>query len=222
MISAQCVNFRGWPCVTGWLWIICSHWLFFLHDSCCAYTPDNKMDGPGASGQLRNGNYSSRCLGFWNDGSRMHITHFYTNPPFIWLQELFTRQPPYHDIRDTRSVIQSILQGPPTRPTGKITCNRLTDQWWEMCRLCWEREPSRLPIVDIVRVIVGVLVHAHFLLLIRLRKRCLLATRNPFDCLSMLPCSLYFHSLHCVFLSTPQSWLSCSLRSYLYIPHVAG
>ncbi|KAI6041384.1 kinase-like domain-containing protein [Pisolithus marmoratus] len=63
--------------------------------------------------------------------------------------ELFTRKPPLHEIPDTRNVIVRILAGPPTRPTDQSTCSRLTDEWWEICSLCWKDESSRLPISDI-------------------------------------------------------------------------
>ncbi|KAI6027516.1 kinase-like domain-containing protein [Pisolithus microcarpus] len=64
--------------------------------------------------------------------------------------ELFTRKPPHHDIPDTRKVILRILNGPPTRPTDQSTCSRLTDDWWELCSLCWKDESSRPPISNIV------------------------------------------------------------------------
>ncbi|KAL4067215.1 kinase-like domain-containing protein [Scleroderma yunnanense] len=68
--------------------------------------------------------------------------------------ELFTRQPPYLETRDTRGVIQRISKESPNRPTNESTCGRMTDQWWEICCLCWERdELSRPPIADIVAII---------------------------------------------------------------------
>ncbi|KAG6331755.1 hypothetical protein ID866_7336 [Astraeus odoratus] len=81
--------------------------------------------------------------------------------------ELFTRSPPYSDIRDIRSVIRRILEGPPSRPTDESTCFRMTDAWWEICTSCWERsEASRPPISCIaekVKTLVGVLVRIYLL-----------------------------------------------------------
>ncbi|KIM67971.1 hypothetical protein SCLCIDRAFT_1190452, partial [Scleroderma citrinum Foug A] len=114
--------------------------------------------------------------------------------------ELFTREP-YHDILYTRGVMQHTLQGP-HRPTDETTRGRMTDQWWEICCLCWKRdESSRPPISDIVAVVVGVLSHPYFLLLMQLRRKqwCLLAKRNPFEWLYMPPCSLCIHlKLYCI------------------------
>lgn len=71
--------------------------------------------------------------------------------------ELFTRKPPHHDIPDTRSVILRILGGPPARPTNQSTCSRLTDEWWEICSLCWKDEPSRHPMSNITSKIESVM-----------------------------------------------------------------
>ncbi|KAI6030719.1 kinase-like domain-containing protein [Pisolithus orientalis] len=71
--------------------------------------------------------------------------------------ELFTRKPPYHDIPDTRNVIARILDGPPARPTDQSTCSRLTDEWWEICSLCWMDESSRSAISDIANKIQSVM-----------------------------------------------------------------
>jgi len=76
----------------------------------------------------------------------------------VLFQELFTQEPPYHNIRDTRGVIQRILQGQPDRPTDETTHGRMTDQWWEICCLCWKRDESSRPLIsDIVAVIVSIL-----------------------------------------------------------------
>ena len=152
-------------------------------------------------------------MGFWNDCPGTRVTHFQASLPILRFQELFTREPPYHDIRDTRGVIQRILQGQPDRPTNEITYGRMTDQWWEVCCLCWKRdESSRPPISDIVAAIVSILSHVYFLLLMQLRRkqRCLLAERDHFECLYMLPCSLHAYLLRCIFLSASQAWLSCT------------
>lgn len=57
--------------------------------------------------------------------------------------ELFTRSPPFHEIRSLRRVLSRITQGPPERPNDQITLSRLTDEWWKICNLCWEQKPSQ-------------------------------------------------------------------------------
>ncbi|KAG6329484.1 hypothetical protein ID866_9605, partial [Astraeus odoratus] len=59
--------------------------------------------------------------------------------------ELFTREVPYNGIRDTRSVIHHVLRETPSRPSSESTCNRMTDGWWGICELCWERNESLRP-----------------------------------------------------------------------------
>ncbi|KAG6331486.1 hypothetical protein ID866_7600 [Astraeus odoratus] len=59
--------------------------------------------------------------------------------------ELLTRKPPYHGL-NAGSVLESqILRGPPSRPHDESTCSRLTDEWWEVCSLCWQCDPSSRP-----------------------------------------------------------------------------
>ncbi|KAL4079684.1 hypothetical protein J3A83DRAFT_1146636 [Scleroderma citrinum] len=38
-----------------------------------------------------------------------------------------------------------ILRGVPNRPSMESACSRLTDEWWNLCLLCWNREPSLRP-----------------------------------------------------------------------------
>ncbi|KAI6108839.1 kinase-like domain-containing protein, partial [Pisolithus croceorrhizus] len=65
--------------------------------------------------------------------------------------ELFTREPPFHDKPTIRVLMQRIMEGPPDRPSARSTHSRLTDGWWEICMLCWRRDPSARPgIADIV------------------------------------------------------------------------
>jgi len=40
-------------------------------------------------------------------------------------------------------VLTRIVQGPPERPNDKASLSRLTDEWWNICNLCWEQEPSK-------------------------------------------------------------------------------
>ncbi|KAG6330465.1 hypothetical protein ID866_8624 [Astraeus odoratus] len=59
--------------------------------------------------------------------------------------ELFTRQAPFHEIRSLRGVLTQISRGPPDRPSKGSTLARLTDEWWETCNLCWERNQLQRP-----------------------------------------------------------------------------
>ncbi|KAG6336079.1 hypothetical protein ID866_3005, partial [Astraeus odoratus] len=60
--------------------------------------------------------------------------------------ELFTRKQPFSDVNRTAAVMRRILLGPEIeRPNGESTHSRLTDGWWEICRSCWEHDPSLRP-----------------------------------------------------------------------------
>ncbi|KIN99186.1 hypothetical protein M404DRAFT_155843 [Pisolithus tinctorius Marx 270] len=60
--------------------------------------------------------------------------------------ELFTRQPPFHDIKKCSRVMSQIAEGRmPSRPSSDSTCFRMTDSWWKICRSCWEHDPSLRP-----------------------------------------------------------------------------
>ena len=61
------------------------------------------------------------------------------------LQELFTREAPFHHIRGYLSVMLRLLKGPPDRPRADDTEYRLTDEWWSMCGECWNIDPSLRP-----------------------------------------------------------------------------
>ena len=43
------------------------------------------------------------------------------------------------------SVLVKILRGVPDRPSIETTFSRLTDEWWDLCLLCWKRDPSLRP-----------------------------------------------------------------------------
>ena len=64
------------------------------------------------------------------------------------LQELFTRAFPFDSIHSSEELERRIWQGPPDRPSGESTCQRLTNGWWRICLLCWSREPHQRPSVD--------------------------------------------------------------------------
>ncbi|KIM68492.1 hypothetical protein SCLCIDRAFT_1184336, partial [Scleroderma citrinum Foug A] len=64
--------------------------------------------------------------------------------------EMFTRKVPFHSSPNPMSVIVKISQGVPERPSVKSTCSRMTDEWWNLCLSCWNRDPSSRPsMVDI-------------------------------------------------------------------------
>ncbi|KAG6329347.1 hypothetical protein ID866_9741 [Astraeus odoratus] len=68
--------------------------------------------------------------------------------------ELFTRKPPFHDLPTPGSVMARILRGPPDRPSDASTCFRMTDYWWDICTLCWTRDPlSRPTMTEIVAIV---------------------------------------------------------------------
>ncbi|KAG6335519.1 hypothetical protein ID866_3573 [Astraeus odoratus] len=65
-----------------------------------------------------------------------------TVPSDVWgfgmvALELFTRKPPFNEIRSLRTVLARILRGPPDRPSDESTLSRLTDEWWTLCLSCW-------------------------------------------------------------------------------------
>ena len=39
----------------------------------------------------------------------------------------------------------AIIQGPPTRPSEEETLSRLTNDWWDICSSCWNRQPVLRP-----------------------------------------------------------------------------
>ncbi|KAL4067929.1 kinase-like domain-containing protein [Scleroderma citrinum] len=58
--------------------------------------------------------------------------------------ELFTAKLPFHDIHPHR-LVRRIMKGPPNRPKRKDTYSRLIDEWWQICSLCWKRDPLSRP-----------------------------------------------------------------------------
>ncbi|KAI6011821.1 kinase-like domain-containing protein, partial [Pisolithus marmoratus] len=60
--------------------------------------------------------------------------------------ELFTRKIPFHDIHGRTGVIARILQRRlPCRPSDDSTQSRMTDEWWDLCYLCWNAAPASRP-----------------------------------------------------------------------------
>lgn len=61
-------------------------------------------------------------------------------------QELFTRKNPFHG--ETFPTTEAIQNGKrPRRPTPDATLNRLTDDWWKTCELCWDSDSAKRPAV---------------------------------------------------------------------------
>ena len=60
------------------------------------------------------------------------------------------------------AVIALILRGPPNRPTSEATIFRMSDNWWQLCLSCWNRDPCLRPsMLDIVQEI-GTMVYPDF------------------------------------------------------------
>ncbi|KAJ7752988.1 kinase-like domain-containing protein [Mycena metata] len=57
--------------------------------------------------------------------------------------ELFTRQNPFQG-ETSQNMIQDIKNGRrPRRPNTDSTLNRLTNDWWRLCQLCWDNDPAK-------------------------------------------------------------------------------
>ncbi|KAG6332885.1 hypothetical protein ID866_6203 [Astraeus odoratus] len=74
--------------------------------------------------------------------------------------ELFTRLRPFHAKSSSASVVVSIIEARlPDRPTKASTCSRMTDAWWDICTLCWQKDPSSRPtaseLLEKIRKIMG-------------------------------------------------------------------
>lgn len=59
--------------------------------------------------------------------------------------ELFTGKMPFHECQVPAAVMYKILRALPARPGEEETFFRLTDDWWEMCSSCWNRQPFLRP-----------------------------------------------------------------------------
>ncbi|KAL4068485.1 kinase-like domain-containing protein [Scleroderma yunnanense] len=79
-----------------------------------------------------------------------------TLPGDIWAfgmtaLELFSREKPFHGLRNVPAILWRISFGPlPERPNDECTCSRMTDAWWTLCSLCWERDPSLRPEISVI------------------------------------------------------------------------
>ncbi|KIM60711.1 hypothetical protein SCLCIDRAFT_1216606 [Scleroderma citrinum Foug A] len=58
--------------------------------------------------------------------------------------ELFTRERPFPEVNTVPQLILRMRSGHP-RPTDEATYFRLTDEWWNICLLCWHLDPSTRP-----------------------------------------------------------------------------
>ncbi|KAG6336078.1 hypothetical protein ID866_3004 [Astraeus odoratus] len=53
---------------------------------------------------------------------------------------------PFHDhARSMASLVNRIVQGPPSRPADEATCYRMTHEWWNICYACWQDGPALRP-----------------------------------------------------------------------------
>ena len=59
-------------------------------------------------------------------------------------KELFTRQPPFPKVNTFPKILTRKLEDY-TRPSYKVTHFRLTDEWWKICRWCWDLDPPKRP-----------------------------------------------------------------------------
>ncbi|KAL4072054.1 kinase-like domain-containing protein, partial [Scleroderma citrinum] len=75
--------------------------------------------------------------------------------------ELFTRKVPFHEHWTYAQVMLRVMKGPlPDRPSTDDTHSRLTNDWWDLCRSCWNQEPSLRPSMpDVVKKISSFLIH---------------------------------------------------------------
>ena len=121
------------------------------------------MDGPRAFGFRLDADFYNRCLGLWNDNTGMYSqSKFSSNSSTEFMQELFTRVPPFHPSLTMTNVLVKILRGVPDRPSIESTFYRLTDEWWNLCLLCWKRDPSSRPsISDILCILAVSVMGAH-------------------------------------------------------------
>lgn len=85
-------------------------------------------------------------MGVWNDSpSQCALLTSMAFGPFLYPQELFTRKVPFHECQGPGAIVYTILRALPTRPGEEETFFRLTDNWWEMCASCWNRQPFLRP-----------------------------------------------------------------------------
>ena len=71
------------------------------------------------------------------------------------IQELFSRRNPFHGIKRLPAVLKRICFGPlPDRPNDLLTCSRMSDAWWNMCNLCWERDVLIRPNISDLMVMI--------------------------------------------------------------------
>ncbi|KAL4073457.1 kinase-like domain-containing protein [Scleroderma citrinum] len=68
--------------------------------------------------------------------------------------ELFSRRKPYHDASNVPSILLRILRGPPGRPNDECTNCRMTDAWWDVCNMCWERDISLRPEIPVLKTMI--------------------------------------------------------------------
>ncbi|KAL4082089.1 kinase-like domain-containing protein [Scleroderma yunnanense] len=64
--------------------------------------------------------------------------------------ELFTREVPFSDKKGLLEVRNRVQEGPPDRPRNESTHSRMTDEWWNICSLCWKNQEHRPDISAVI------------------------------------------------------------------------
>ncbi|KIM62069.1 hypothetical protein SCLCIDRAFT_845889 [Scleroderma citrinum Foug A] len=90
------------------------------------------------------------CFGPWEDSTTARgNTWAVTTERDVWafgmtILELFTRQRPFPEVNIPFQLISLTRMGHP-RPSDEATYFRLTDEWWNICLLCWHLDPLKRP-----------------------------------------------------------------------------
>ena len=86
-------------------------------------------------------------MGLWNDGVGWSSATLSFAVLTLSLQELFTRKRPFHYLpRDAAIVLHIVyleIQRSKLDPSS-----HLTDGWWNICLLCWDRDASQRPVIS--------------------------------------------------------------------------
>ena len=80
----------------------------------------------------------------------MLVIYSSSTDPHYHVQELFTRHYPFSEISSLGPLLARIVGGQFDRPSDESTCFRLSDEWWELCSMCWKRKPVDRPNISYV------------------------------------------------------------------------
>ncbi|KAL4065938.1 kinase-like domain-containing protein, partial [Scleroderma citrinum] len=76
--------------------------------------------------------------------------------------ELFTRKRPFEHLNTIPTIMVHIVYKKFDRPNLDASY-RLTDEWWDMCLLCWKRDPpQRPPMLSVIEKIRTLQVHNYY------------------------------------------------------------